>query len=163
MAFTLLSHFDKKVGELLIGEALNHRLGKTGLSLGEIPAEAARQGRTMNSLFAEVEVEGTPYSDGVQYVCSCFVAAIWKRAGIFGDLEVNATEFTPKDIYEMGVYDTTTPLPDVCKTNDPELPYCQLFGEYEMNMPNYNTVPMYAHMNEKCPTKAPLYNRPDGC
>jgi len=163
MAFTLLSHFDKKVGELLIGEALNHRLGTTGLDLGQIPAEASRQGRTMNSLFAEVEVEGTPYSDGPQYVCSCFVAAIWKRAGIFGDMEINATEFTPKDIYELQVYDTTTPLPDVCKANDPELPYCQLFGEYEMNMPNYNTVPMYSNMNERCPTKAPLYTRPDGC
>merc|ERR1711879_357049 len=76
IAFNILSKIDKKTGELLIGEALNHRLGTEGLDLGQVHAEAARQNKTLNQLFAETEVEGTPYSDGPQYVCSCFVAAI---------------------------------------------------------------------------------------
>ena len=163
IAFTLLSKIDKKVGELLLGEAMNHRLGTTGLGLAEIAQEAAKQKKTIRQLFAEVEQDDVEYSDGVQYVCSCFVAAIWKRAGIFGDLEINATEFTPKDIYQLKVFDTETALPDVCKQNDPSLPYCQFFGEYTMEMPGYNSVEPYSHMNENCPSMPPTYDRPAGC
>jgi hypothetical protein len=48
---------------------------------------------------AVVEEEGWEYSDGKSYVCSCFVTGIWKSAGIFGDLKIHSTEFTPRDIY----------------------------------------------------------------
>jgi hypothetical protein len=37
--------------------------------------------------------------DGLSYVCSAYVTALYKAGGLFGDLEINATEFTPKDVY----------------------------------------------------------------
>jgi hypothetical protein len=75
----LLEKINKTVGDLLIGEAFNKRLGTKGLDLAGITIEAHRQGKTIRKLFAIVEQEGWMYSDGLQYVCSCFVAAIWKR------------------------------------------------------------------------------------
>ena len=39
------------------------------------------------------------FHDGESYVCSGFVAAVWKAAGIFGDLPINAVEFGPHDVY----------------------------------------------------------------
>ena len=39
------------------------------------------------------------YHDGEAYVCSSFVARIWKAAGMFGDDFVNAAEWSPKDVY----------------------------------------------------------------
>jgi len=32
-----------------------------------------------------------------------------------------------------------------------------------MELPGYNTIKPYAHMNEKCPSLAPDYIRPEGC
>lgn len=52
-----------------------------------------------------VEIDGWEYNDGVSYVCSAYVAAMYKAAGLFGDLEINAVEFTPKDVYILNFFD----------------------------------------------------------
>ena len=51
------------------------------------------------------EYEGLEPKDGRAYVCSCFVAALYKAAGLFGDLTISSTEFTPKDVYNLNFYD----------------------------------------------------------
>lgn len=163
VVFTILESLSKDVGQLLLGEAFNHRLGTKGLDLKSLAVEAGKQGKSFNDLFAMVEEEGVMYSDGYQYVCSCFVAAAYKRAGVFGDLPINSTEFTPRDIYQLGVFEDASLLDPTCKKNDPSLPFCQFFGEYVMEMPGYNTVTPYAHMNEKCPGVSPDYVRTPGC
>lgn len=37
--------------------------------------------------------------------------------------------------------------------------YCQLMGEYELYLDGYNTIPVYAGMNNKCPAQWPDYTR----
>jgi len=44
-------------------------------------------------------------------VCSSFVTAVWKAAGLFGDYEINATEWTPKDVYQVNFFNTTWERP----------------------------------------------------
>lgn len=46
-----------------------------------------------------VEEDGWWYPDGYSYVCSSFVIGMWKAAGLFDGFEVNAVEFTPRDVY----------------------------------------------------------------
>lgn len=58
----------------------------------------------MLELMAMPEKEGWIYEgieprDGRSYVCSCFVTAVYKAAGIFDDMEIESTEFSPKDVY----------------------------------------------------------------
>jgi len=36
-------------------------------------------------------------------------------------------------------------------------------GTHRMELPGYNTIEPYAHMNENCPSLPPLYERPAGC
>jgi len=163
IVFTMLEGISKDIGELLLGEALNIRLGTKGLDLKSIAVEAGKQGKTIPELFAVVEKEGWEYSDGKQYVCSCFVAAIWKRSGIFGDAEIESTEQTPRDVYQMDLFEDASLLDPTCKKNDPSLPFCQLFGEYLMEMPGYSSVPIYSGMNNKCPGMPPNYERTEGC
>jgi hypothetical protein len=43
--------------------------------------------------------------DGYSMVCSAFTASVWKAAGLFGDSIVNATEWTPRDMYLADVFD----------------------------------------------------------
>jgi hypothetical protein len=163
LAFTTIEGINKDIGELMLGEAMNIRLGTKGLDLKSIAVEAGKQGKTIGDLFAMVEKEGWMYSDGYQYVCSCFVAAAWKRSGILGDLPIESTEFTPRDVYQLGIFEDASLLDATCKKNDPSLPFCQLFGEYVMEMPGYNTIAPYAHMNEHCPGTPPNYERTEGC
>ncbi len=64
----------------------------------------------IQDLMAIPEQDGWIYSgleprDGEAYVCSAHSAAVYKAAGMFGDFEVNATEFTPRDVYMLDFFD----------------------------------------------------------
>jgi hypothetical protein len=141
------------------------RLGTKGLSLPQISAEAARRGIEFGELLAMPEVEGWEYHDGKSYVCSCFVVAFWKAGGLFDGLEINSTEFTPKDVYQLDFFDLDykEKRPQACKDADPDLPYCQVMGKYQVKLDGYNTIKPYSHMNEKCSSLPPEYSRPDNC
>ena len=101
--------------------------------------------------------------DGRSWVCSAYVTALYKASGLFGDLEINSTEFATMDVYILDIFDTTTPLPDACVEADPGLPYCQIMGKYRLEMPYYNTVTPYDHMFENCAINYPTYEREPGC
>jgi len=60
---------------------------------------AADKNMTVGDLFSVVEDDKWVYSDGISRVCSAFVASIYKAGGLFGDYDVNAAEFTPRDVY----------------------------------------------------------------
>jgi hypothetical protein len=32
------------------------------------------------------------YYDGLSFVCSTYVSSMWKAAGVFGDIKINAAE-----------------------------------------------------------------------
>ena len=88
---------------------------------------------------------------------------MYKAAGLFGDLEINTTEFGPQDVYSLNFFDENFERPQQCVDADPNIPYCQLLGNYRLKLPTYNTVTPYAHMNERCATVWPDYIREDGC
>lgn len=117
---------------------------------------------------AIVEEDGWEYTglqprDGEAYVCSAFTAAMYKAAGILVE-PVNATEFTPRDNYMLDIFDTNFTRPQACIDADPTLPYCQLVGDYRIDIgSDYSVIKPYPHMNEKCPSINPEYERPEGC
>lgn len=47
-----------------------------------------------------------------------------KAANVFDDMELIVTEFTPRDVYMLKIYDENYVKPDKCKNVDPSLPYC---------------------------------------
>ena len=67
------------------------------------------------------------------------------------------------DVYTLNIFDETTPLPDACIAADPDLPYCQLAGKYRIEMPYYNSIEPYDHMNEQCAINFPSYKKDPGC
>ena len=114
-----------------------------------------------------VEVDGWKYTgqwhDGESMVCSCFVAALWKAAGLFGDDYINAVEWSPKDVYQVDFFNGDYKKPQACVDADPNTPWCQLLGKYRMSFPGYNSLKPYAHMNHHCESVSPDFYRPDGC
>ena len=123
---------------------------------------------TLSDLMAVVEKEFIVYSgetprDGYSYVCSSYVTALWKQGGIFDGLHIESTEFTPKDVYTLNVFETGEDRPQACKDADPTSNWCQIMGRYRMTFPGFNTIAPYDHMAEHCEGVAPDYIRNPGC
>ena len=112
IAFEMFGEILPSVMETFFLQAMNHRLGTKGLNFHEVNTEASKRGTNMLELMAQTEEDGWMYSDGYSYVCSCFVVGLYKAAGLFGDMEVNAVEFTPKDVYQLNFFNTTYDLPE---------------------------------------------------
>ena len=161
--FSIISYVDPKVSDKLLTEAVNIRLGTKGLTLQQAIAEGARQGKTFEEILAEPETEGRVYSDGYNYVCSAFAVAFWKHGGLFGDLEIEPTEFSPRNIFTLDIFDKEFKRPQECIDDNPDLPYCQLMGKFVIDPDNYSTIKPYSHMNERCPSLGPDFIREEGC
>ncbi len=74
---------------------------------------------TLYQLFDMPEIDGWIYSDGPSYVCSAFVAGVYKAAGLFGNITIQATEFTPRDVYQLNFFNATATRPSKCVKADP--------------------------------------------
>lgn len=166
--YSYVEMVDKANADNMFTEALNLRLGVTGKNITEIAALAAQQDMSVEDVMAMTELDSFRYTglgpkDGRAYVCSAFVTALYKVAGLFDGYEINATEFSPADVYRLNFFDTETPLPQQCIDAAPDLPYCQLKGKWKQILPGFNTVDPYDHMYERCPSVAPDFYRPEGC
>jgi hypothetical protein len=163
--FSIVSKVYPPASDLIMTENVNIRLGKKGLTFQQAIAEGARQGKSLEEILAEPEPEGVEYSDGLNYVCSCFVVAFWKHGGMFGDLDFSPNEFGPKDIYMLDIFDKNVVRPQECIDDNPDLPYCQVMGKFiiELEPGRYSSITPYAHMNERCSSQAPDFIREEGC
>lgn len=159
----MLDERDISMSGLVPVEALNFRLGTKGLRLKELYPEIVKRNMSLGEALAIPEKEGWEYSMGVGWVCSTWVTAMWKNSGFFDGVTIEATEFIPKDNYLLNFYETDAKILAECQKLDPELPYCQVMGDVLFELPGFNTIKPYNHMNEKCPSLAPLYERTEGC
>lgn len=125
---------------------MNKRLGTRGLTIPEATIEAAKRNITAAELVTIIEEQGWEYEgieprDGESYVCSSYVTAVLKAAGVFGDVEIHATEFTPRDLVELNFWDNKfKPSDPRCYEEGVSKPWCQFMGKYKMEIPKYGTV-----------------------
>lgn len=147
-------------------EALNKRLGTEELDLHELLAETERRGLSFDHLLTIPEQDDWLYSDGKSTTCVAFVLAMYKEAGVFGPISdsIQVTEFTIRDAYMLKIFESNqSRLPEWCNNQVDKLSFCQILGEYKMELPEYNTLEPYPHMNENCPSLPSAYERPAGC
>lgn len=103
------------------------------------------------------------YSNGKNMVCDVYVLNALKSAGLMSDLEWNAAEFTPRNLYTLSIYDQSwTHNVEYCKQQNTD-GYCQISGQYQIQLPQFNTVVPYSNMNEKCPSLPVNYSRQEHC
>jgi hypothetical protein len=68
----------------------------------------------------------------------------------------------PKDNYQANMYDPGRFTPANCPGGLQTTPggaYCQIMGQYVQQLNDYNSVPVYAGMNNFCPSQWPEYVR----
>ncbi|XP_065860954.1 uncharacterized protein [Euphorbia lathyris] len=147
-------------------EALNKRLGTEDLDLYGILSEVEKRGIAFDDLLTAPEQDDWIYSDGKSTTCVAFILAMYKEAGVFNPISssIQVTEFTIRDAYMLKIFENNaTRLPAWCDNDEGRLTFCQILGEYRMELPDYNTIEPYANMNENCPSLPPIYDRPIRC
>jgi hypothetical protein len=150
------------------GQGLNHRLGTVGLNITEAYMVAGKRGLSFTDLVDLPEQDSWIYQfsgnrSGPSMVCDVFVAQMYKVAGLFGNMDIQATEFTNWDVYTLNIFDSSN-RPPQCIAADPDLPFCQLMGQYRVSLPYYNTRQAVPHMAEKCPRgQPPMFEKPLNC
>jgi hypothetical protein len=150
--------------ESVFGQAMNKRLGTKGLEIPELAAGFIKKNSTILEAMAIPEQDGWVYSDGLSYVCSSFVAALYRHSGMLDEYVYQGTEMTPKDVTSLTIFDKNWTRPAACVEADPDLPYCQLIGEYRVRLGDYySTIDPYDNMDERCPSIAPDFVRTPGC
>lgn len=155
--------FGKYFGAFLY-EGWSHRLGapKT-LKIGEIWEQLFSKDMTLGELSAVPEKDGQKYSNGLNFVCSSFVVHLFKEGGLFQGVDIQATEFMPRDVYELAFFDVGPhTVPKRCRKYAPR-GYCQVMGALDFDLGKFNYVEPYDHMNEHCPTQGPEFIRPNRC
>lgn len=159
----LLDNFIPDIIKKMFTDGMNKRLDTNNLSLTEIWEEIYKKNITFGELLAIVEKDEWDYNDGKNFVCSSFVVSMYQHAGLFGDIKINATEFTPKDLYELDIFDVSGKyVPEYCKDSAPR-GYCQFTGRIDMDLGDIGIVKPYDHMNENCPSMIPDFKRVQGC
>jgi hypothetical protein len=165
--FSLMERFLPSVIDTIIGEALNKRMGTENLRIPELMEEMYKKDTTIGEVMAQVEREEWVYSNGPNYVCSCYVFTILKASGVFGDIKFHSQEQSPKDLYSMDIWDFSGEnIPEECKedTDKHGLKVCQLYGKLVLNLnDNPGYLKAYDNMGETCPSVGPDFERTPGC
>jgi hypothetical protein len=155
-------------------QALNVRLGTSCTTLACVIVELNRRkaaGQHPSDLAeatAIPELDSTRYGGNVSFVCSAFAARGWIEAlppGVLAPFA--ATEQTPRDNFMMAIYDKTRFTSHNCPVgitwaDDSPVsagPFCQLMGPFVMPLNGYNTVEVYANVNQDCGSQWPGYER----
>lgn len=167
IVFQAIEKVSPETIDTIIGEALNKRLGTNGLRLAELWDQIFQKNTTFGEVMAIVEREEWVYSNGPNYVCSCYVTTILKASGVFGDIEFHSQEQSPKDLYSFDIWDFSG------KTDNPEcqsdmnkhgLNVCQIYGKMVLKLDdNPGYLKAYDHMGETCPSIGPDFLRTPGC
>ncbi|CAL5190604.1 unnamed protein product [Lathyrus oleraceus] len=164
---TIWSQLKPEYAGNMWNEALNKRLGTKGLDLSEVLVEVERRGSSFDELLTIPEQDDWTYSDGKSTSCVAFILAMYKEAGLFDPIasSIQVTEFTIKDAYILNFFENNSSrLPTWCNDGDTvKLPYCQIKGKYRMELPGYNTMQPYPHMNERCSSLPTKYSRAENC
>jgi len=173
----LIGHDDEPIGAnmyALLVEGLNKRLGTACVgnsSFACMSYELLQRNLSYTEATCIPENDDWRYEGNVSMMCSAFVAHGLKAAlGSYWPA-LNAHEFTPKDVYQLRIYDEGAG--STARFNASNCPgglivdaggaYCQLLGPFELPLNSYNSVPVYAHMNEKCAAQWPDYKTQRPC
>ena len=167
IVFSLIGRIIPSAIDTIIGEALNKRLGTENLRIPELLEVMYEKDTSIGEVMALVEKEDWVYSNGPNYVCSCYVFTILKASGVFGDINFESQEQSPKDLYSMDIWDFSGDnIPSECQedTTKNNLKVCQLYGKMILRLDdNPGYLQAYENMGNTCPSIGPDFKRTPNC
>eukprot|EP01086_Lenisia_limosa_P011585 TRINITY_DN3779_c0_g1_i2.p1 TRINITY_DN3779_c0_g1~~TRINITY_DN3779_c0_g1_i2.p1 ORF type:complete len:475 (-),score=117.04 TRINITY_DN3779_c0_g1_i2:134-1558(-) len=156
-------------GDMYMVDAANMRLGTNFTHYRELVIGVDEMGLNLMEVLARPELDSWRYPGYTEPVlmCSSTVALIYKEAGLFAGLmgdddpaKFNALEMTPRDLYQLDLFNKK-PRGGLksCDVDDDQ-PYCQFLGYWRQDLNDFSSVPIYPNVYEKC---SPLGHFPEGC
>lgn len=127
-------------------QGLNHRLDSNCTTLQCIYEIIDPMKMSLSQVVAIPEQDSWRYEGNLSMVCDVFVFQMLKHGGVI-DKNIQATEQTPKDVYQMHLWEVPSSLPEVCTAADPSLPFCQIMGTYILPLFGWNQREIYDTMN----------------
>eukprot|EP01102_Stenamoeba_stenopodia_P002443 TRINITY_DN12267_c0_g1_i1.p1 TRINITY_DN12267_c0_g1~~TRINITY_DN12267_c0_g1_i1.p1 ORF type:complete len:497 (+),score=105.98 TRINITY_DN12267_c0_g1_i1:70-1560(+) len=166
--FAIMDKVDYNISKKMWGDALNMRMNTTGLTVDQVINLCEEKNISFYDVITWPEQDSWTYSDGKSLVCSSFVMAMYKAAGVFGDIDFQATELTPRDSYSLNIYagQGEWTQPSVCNQdpfNSQNGGYCQFSGAYVFDLPDFDTISPFNDMFQKCGGLPVDYIRAPGC
>jgi hypothetical protein len=147
-------------------EAANNRLNSTCFSIACLQDILVPKNQSIVAVLAMPELDSYRYNGSYEMVCSEFAARTWQHG--FGSQlpDFQGSEQTPKDNYQMAIFDQGFFDKTNCPTGLRETDngnYCQLMGQWQLDLNEYNSIGLYPQMNNHCGSQWPKYQRcPDG-
>ncbi|KAL0248413.1 hypothetical protein GEMRC1_003649 [Eukaryota sp. GEM-RC1] len=143
--------------EILVLKGASQKLGQNWFkNLDELSQYLTKINMTFGEMWALPEDDDWLYDGRHQLICSSFVVATLKAAGVFDEAVAKglmATEFTPKDVTQLDIFEKNwSTKPAECGLGD--FSGCQIGGIYQApveHWPFFNSIKPYAGMNTKCP------------
>jgi len=143
-------------------EAANRRLNSTCFTIACLQDILIPKNQSIVALLAMPELDSYRYNGSYEMVCSEFAARTWQHG--FGSQfpDFQGSEQTPKDNYQMAVFDPTFFDKSNCPTGRRESAngnYCQLMGQWQLDLNEFNAIALYPQMNNHCGSQWPKYQR----
>lgn len=118
--------------------------------------------RNLVDIMAIPDDDSWTFGGNTSMVCSQLTAHGLKvalGAAVPAYATIVAAEQSPKDNYQAAVYDPQRFTDANCPGGVMAGGYCQLMGAFTQLLNGYNSIPLYAGMNNHCPSQWPGYVR----
>ena len=165
IAFSMLDMIDPEMAQYY-NDGLNLRWGTQNWTTEAILTAANAKNISFDELVSMIERDDWKYpgvpAPSTSLVCSCFAMEMYRVGGVTeaaGMHTFQATEFTPKDVYQIQLWDENPGFSSACGPNMHQSGLCQLVGRHWQDLPFYNAVKPYDNMNERCGAVPPEYIR----
>ena len=149
----------------IFSQGLNKRLNTNYKKIKEIMVHMLNRNIRFNELLTVPESDKWNYTNnnktGKSFVCDVFVLNYLREAGLFNNLSLELSEFTPKDLYQLKIFNNSWTKNHNCLDNKEYI--CQIYGRFNIELNNFNSIEPYNKMNENCSSKAPEYIRENKC
>ena len=74
---------------------------------------------------------------------------------MFNNLSLELSEFTPKDLYQLKIFNNSWTKNHDCLDNKEYI--CQIYSRFNVELNNFNSIEPYNKMNENCSSKLRIY------
>ena len=168
MLYVILNFLENKLDlsvYKIFGQGLNKRLNTNYKKIKKIMVHMLNRNIRFNELLTVAESDKWNYTNnnktGKSFVCDVFVLNYLREAGLFNNLLLELSEFTPKDLYQLKIFNNSWTKNHNCLDNKEYI--CQIYGRFNIELNNFNSIEPYNKMNENCSSKAPEYIRENKC
>merc|ERR1711881_107963 len=96
---------------------------------------------------------------GRSMICEVYVFSTYKAAGVFGDLDFEASDIDPSSAFKIDIYNKSYIFADPRCAAQGTPGRCQLVGNWSNTLPGFSTIPPYPRMGNRCQSLPPGYPR----